>query len=43
MADKGFVIHDLLTFKKATLSCQPTVEEHAYQLKGQHIPVVWHH
>ena len=43
MADKGFLIRDLLTFKDCTLFLQPTVEEHACQQKGQHTLVVWRH
>ena len=43
MTDKGFVIQDLLTFKKVHLISPPHCQGHAYQLKGQHILVMWHH
>ena len=43
MADKGFVIQDLLTFKKVHFTSPPYCQGHAYQLKGQHILVMWHH
>ena len=43
MTDKGFVIQDLLTFKKVHLISPSYRQGHAYQLKGQHILVMWHH